>query len=93
MVYLPYIYHKKSTIPLGKYTSPMDPMGKAMNRFGTPRPLTDPTLRGGLFAGKSGHVDWWFDAGRNDGCIRAHHCDSWKNQYLEVKIDGTDTKR
>ena len=27
LVYYSYIYHKKSTIHVGKYTSPMDPIG------------------------------------------------------------------
>ena len=29
LVYLPYIYHKNSTIHVGKYTIPMDGMGEA----------------------------------------------------------------
>ena len=30
-MYGTHIYHKKSTIHVGKYTSPMDPMGKIAN--------------------------------------------------------------
>ena len=52
-------------------------MGKANSPFWNPQ-ATSPW---GGFPRGSGHVDWWFDAGRNDRCIRAHHCDSWKNQY------------